>query len=33
LSLQFTPEEIRALVAAIAESVDRPIDGPLCRKV
>ncbi len=33
LSLHFTPDEIHALVSAIAESVDHPIDGPLCRKV
>ncbi len=32
LSVHFTPEEIHALVSAIAESIDNPIDGPLCRR-
>ncbi len=28
----FTPEEVHALVAAIAEGVEHPVNGPLCRK-
>jgi hypothetical protein len=28
----FTPEQVHALVLAIAHSLDNPIDGPLCRK-
>lgn len=28
---QFTPQEIHALVSAIAHSIENPIDGPLCR--
>jgi len=33
LSEHFTPEEIHELVSAIAESLENPVDGPLCRKV
>ncbi len=33
LSEHFTPEEIHELVAAIAHSVENPVEGPLCRKV
>lgn len=29
----FAPEQIHALVLAIAHSLDNPIDGPLCRRV
>lgn len=29
----FAPDQIHALVLAIAHSLDNPIDGPLCRKV
>lgn len=32
LSEHFTPEEIHELVAAIAYSLEHPIDGPLCKK-
>lgn len=28
----FTPEEVHEIATAIAESVENPIDGPLCRK-
>ena len=28
----FTPEEIHEIATAIAQSVENPIDGPLCRK-
>lgn len=28
----FTPEEVHDLVQAIAQSVENPLDGPLCRK-
>ncbi|MEP7181784.1 MAG: hypothetical protein ABI886_06335 [Betaproteobacteria bacterium] len=28
----FTPEEVTALVSAIVQSVDNPVDAPLCRK-
>jgi hypothetical protein len=28
----FTPEEVHGIATAIAESVENPIDGPLCRK-
>ena len=28
----FAPDQIHALVLAIAHSLDNPIDGPLCRK-
>ena len=31
LSEHFTPEEIRSLVSAIAQSVENPIDGPICK--
>ncbi len=33
LSEHFTSEEIHTLVSAIAESIENPIDGPLCRNV
>lgn len=29
----FTPEEVHEIVSAIAQSVENPVDGPLCRKV
>ncbi len=32
LSEHFTPEEIHELVTAIAQSIENPLDGPLCRK-
>jgi hypothetical protein len=32
LSEHFTPEEIHSLVSAIAQSVENPIDGPLCQE-
>jgi len=32
LSEHFTPEEVHEIATAIAESVENPIDGPLCRK-
>jgi hypothetical protein len=28
----FTPEQVQALVQAIAHSLDNPVDGPLCRR-
>lgn len=28
----FTPEEVHEIATAIAQSVENPIDGPLCRK-
>ena len=28
----FTPEEVHEIVTAIAQGVENPIDGPLCRK-
>ncbi len=28
----FTPDEVHEIVTAIAQSVENPIDGPLCRK-
>lgn len=28
----FAPEEVHEIVSAIAQSVENPIDGPLCRK-
>ncbi|HEY0665758.1 MAG TPA: hypothetical protein VGD24_06815 [Gallionella sp.] len=31
LSEHFAPEEIHALVSAIAHSVENPVDGPICR--
>ncbi len=33
LGEHFTPEEIRELVAVIAEGVENPVDGPLCKLV
>jgi len=32
LFAHFTPDEIHEIVTAIAQSVENPIDGPLCRK-
>ncbi|MBI4988642.1 MAG: hypothetical protein HZC23_07460 [Rhodocyclales bacterium] len=29
----FAPEEVHEIVSAIAQSLENPIDGPLCRKV
>jgi hypothetical protein len=29
----FAPDDIHALVTAIAHSLEHPVDGPLCRKV
>lgn len=28
----FTPDDIQSLVTAIAESIEHPIDGPLCKR-
>ena len=28
----FTPDDVQALVTAIAESIEHPINGPLCKK-
>lgn len=28
----FTPDEVQSLVTAIAESIEHPIDGPLCKR-
>ena len=28
----FTPEEVHEIATAIAQSVENPIDGPICRK-
>jgi hypothetical protein len=33
LSEHFSPEEIHELVSAIAQSIENPAEGPLCRKV
>ncbi len=33
LAEAFTTEEIHALITAIAQSIENPIDGPLCRTV
>lgn len=33
LLAHFAPEQIHALVQAIAHSLDKPIDGPLCRRL
>lgn len=30
---QFAPEEVHEIVSAIVQSLENPIDGPLCRKV
>jgi hypothetical protein len=32
LSEHFSPEEIHGLVSAIAQSIENPAEGPLCRK-
>ncbi|MGE5319983.1 MAG: hypothetical protein ACM3KD_07375 [Hyphomicrobiaceae bacterium] len=32
LFAHFTPEEVHEIAAAIAQSIEHPIDGPLCRK-
>lgn len=32
LFAHFTPDEIHEIVTAIAQSVENPVDGPLCRK-
>ncbi|MBZ0131512.1 MAG: hypothetical protein M9884_03540 [Rhodocyclaceae bacterium] len=29
---RFAPEEVHGIVSAIAQSLENPIDGPLCRK-
>jgi hypothetical protein len=29
----FTPGDVQALVSAIAQGIESPVDGPLCRKV
>lgn len=28
----FTPDDVQSLVTAIAESIEHPIDGPLCKR-
>ncbi|NDU92329.1 MAG: hypothetical protein G3I10_06930 [Ferrovum sp.] len=33
LSEHFTTEEIHALVSAIAQSIENPVEGPLCQNV
>lgn len=32
LSAHFSPEELHELVHAIAQSIENPIDGPICKK-
>lgn len=32
LAVHFTPEEIHELVQAIAQNIENPIPGPVCRK-
>lgn len=32
LAAQFSPEEIQELVQAIAQSIDSPVNGPICKK-
>ena len=32
LFAHFTPEEVHEIATAIAQSVENPIDGPICRK-
>ena len=29
----FTPEEVHEIATAIAQSVENPVDGPICRKL